>query len=294
MRRFSWFDLRTFCALTLSRWRDLDPELLAAGLSYFALFSLAPLLLVIITVTRQIISKPAAQQLIMDRASLWMSDEAMDSIQGWINAPPPHHPHQAAVIGLIIAAVAGSQVLGYMKRSLNRIWDCRAVKKESAWKSWASAWVVNLLMLAALGTFLMCSLILDTLAGVVWKFFRDVLPAHILYSASWLQGINFAVSLFCFCLLFALIYRLVPDTPMMWEDVWASALVTSLLLAIGKVCVSIYVNFAAFASGYGAASSVLVVLLSIYIGANIFIFGAVFTRTYAEVYGSRRHLHKKS
>ena len=108
------------------------------------------------------------------------------------------------------------------------------------------------------------------------------------FRRSWLQGINFAVSLFCFCMLFALIYRFIPDTPMAWEDVWAGSLLTSILLAIGKVCVSLYVNYAAFASGYGAASSVFVLLLSIYIGANIFIFGGAFTRAYSEHYGSRR------
>ena len=134
---------------TWPRWRALEPELLAAGLSYFALFSLAPLLLVVLTLSRANPDQTRkAQQLILDRASLWMSDDAVDSIQRVDEcaalaafAPGPHF------FGLIIAAIAGSQVLGYMKRILNRIWNSRPPKKIPPWKDWLSYWVFNLLML---------------------------------------------------------------------------------------------------------------------------------------------------
>ena len=278
-----WLELRAFIWETVVRWRALDPELLAAGLSYFSLFSLAPLLLVVLTFSHQILSRPAAQQLILDRISLWMSDDAVNFIQNWMDAPAAPHSHGATFLGLMIAALAGSQVLGYMKRILNRIWDTRRRKKMPPWKDWLSYWGLNLVMLAALGLFLILSLLLDMLAVVIWKFFRDTLPETVLQSAAWLQGINFAASLFGFCLLFALIYRFVPDTSMAWEDVWAGALFTSILLAIGKVCVSLYVNYAAFASGYGAASSVFIlVAVDLYRGQYFYFW----QRVYANLLGT--------
>jgi membrane protein len=286
--RFSWEDFKAFSRLTLPLWRDLDPELMAAGLSYFALFSLAPLLFVVLTVASHFISQPAAQQMILDRASLWMTDDAADMLDAWINTPLSRHTHSAAFFSLIVAAITGSQVLGYMKRILNRIWHVRPRKKDAAWKTWMYSWFFNLLMLMVLGLFLSMSLLMDASAGMVWKFFRDILPENLLRSASWLQGLNFAVSLFFFCLLFGMIYRFVPDAPMEWEDVWAGALVTSILLAIGKVVLSLYLSLATFASAFGAASSLVILLFSIYVGSNIFIFGGVFTRAYAEFYGSRK------
>jgi len=294
MRRYSWAGLRSFLIdTTIPRWRALDPEILAAGLSYFALFSLAPLLFVVLTVGTHVMSLPTARQVILDRASLWMTDEASDTLDSWMSQPTPHHSKSATFLGLLVAAWAGSQVLGYMKRILNRIWETRSRKSAPFWKDYLLSTLFNFFMLGILGFFLTFSLILDAMGGALWKFFRDILPSHIIHAASWLQGINFAVSLFCFCLLFGMIYRFIPDASMAWEDVWAGALVTSILLAIGKVVLSLYLTFATFASGYGAAGSILIVLFSIYIGAQIFIFGGVFTRTYAEYYGSRKHLRKK-
>ena len=292
LHRISWSDLCLFVRETWPRWRALDPELLAAGLSYFTLFSLAPLLLVLLTLSGPILSRPHAQELILDRASLWLGDGAMESVKVWMNAPASPHPHRAAFLGLLISVVAGSQVMGYVKRTLNRIWDLRQEPYVSVCKEWLLYWLHNVVMLGAFALFLILSLFLEMAARGTWGLFRAVLPMTTSHSISWFQGINFGVSLFSFCLLFGLIFRFVPDAPMAWEDVWGGALLTSILLAIGKACVMLYAGYATFATGYGAASSVLVLLLSIYIGANIFIFGAVFTRAYSEHYGSHRHTHK--
>lgn len=288
IRRITWPDCKRFIKRAVPLWRGLDPELMAAGLSYFALFSFAPLLFLTLTFAGRVVSRPEAKQVIMDRVSLWLADDTADSLQAWMDRPASQRHHKGTTFfGLLIASVAGAQVLGYMKRILNRIWDVRP-KKRAAWKTWILSWLFNFMMLMVLGAFLTLSIVLDTSVGIFWKFFRGWLPAHLILSASWLQGMNFAVSLFFFCLLFALIYRFVPDTKMEWGDVWAGALMTSILLAIGKVGLSLYLSIATFASVFGAASSVIVLLFSIYVGANIFVFGGAFTRVYAELYGSRR------
>jgi membrane protein len=267
--------------------QTVHPQLLAAGLSYFALFSLAPLLVVLVTFAGHIVSRPAAQQLVLDRINQWLTPDASFAVLQWLNhSATPHHHRRATVVGLALSAFAGSQVLGQMKHILNLVWDVKHPPRSMIHK-WLRSGTFNIVMVAALGLLVVAGVVLDTGMAVVWQFFRDLLPTYFSQHGALIQLANFGLSLAVFAFLLALIYRYVPDTPVYWRDVRVGAAMTSLLLAVGKIILAIYFGIHRFKSIYGAAGSVFVLVFSLFVASNIFIFGAAFTRAWAEHYGSR-------
>jgi len=290
------------------RWKKVQADFLAAGLSYFSLFSLAPMLLLMLTITGTVVAQPKMQGIILEKISIWISPEATVSLEEWMskqsqknqkNAMRPQledvqkaesRKTRTTIFGLFLLAFGASQALHQARRIINFVWEVPA-RDHSFWKKSLHTGFFNIAMLIAVGFFLMTSLAMDGVVGFAWNKTHNLLPDFLKDNILILQSANFLTSLTLIGILLALCYRYLPDAKVYWRDVWPGALITAILLAIGKVGISLYLSLSGFQSLYGAASSILVLLFSIHAAAHIFIVGAVITRTWSVRYGHHPKPH---
>ena len=188
----------------------------------------------------------------------------------------------ATAIGLVTLIITASGVFTEMQPTLNIIW--KAEPRGTTVTRLLRARAASLGLVAALGFLLLVSLVISTVLSALSTYINAYLPfAHLV-----LQIITFVVSFALISLLFGAIYKVLPDKNIEWHDVMIGAIVTALLFTIGKSLISLYIGSSTVASSYGAAGSLIVVLLWIFYSAQIFLFGAEFTKVYASHHGSHR------
>jgi membrane protein len=253
-----------------------------AAIAFYAVTSLAPVLLIVIAIAGLVFGHDAAQDAISGQFSTLMGKQAADVLQAVIaNASTTSSSIIATLAGIVMLIVTASGVFGEMQAALNTIWKTRS--RESTLSRLIRARITSLGLVGALGFLLMVSLVVS--AGLtVFANHLDRLPVGTLI----LSALNFAVSWLLFAVLFGAIYKVLPDRALQWKDVIVGALVTSLLFNLGKSLIGWYIGSSAVASSYGAAGGLIVLLLWVYYSAQIFLFGAEFTKTYAVAHGSRR------
>jgi membrane protein len=266
-----------------SRWAGDHATKMSAALAYYTAFSMAPLLLLIMAIAGLAFGKEAAQGQIMNQLTGLMGKQSAGMIQSMIQAA--HKPAQGAiatVIGVVTLIAGASGVLSELKDSLNKIWQTEA-------PSGISALVKQNLkflgIIAAIGFLLLVSLALSAGLAAVGKAAGGALPIP-----EWaMHIIEFFISWGIISSLFGLMYKVLPNVVIPWKDVWIGGLVTGLLFSLGKLGLGAYLGKGTVGSSYGAAGSILVVLLWVYYSGLIFFFGAEFTHVYSEHYGSRKH-----
>jgi membrane protein len=253
-----------------------------AAIAFYAITSLAPVLLIVIAIAGMFFGRDAAQDAISGQFTALMGRQAADILQSVIaSASTKSSSIVAAVVGIAMLIATASGVFGEMQAALNTIWKTRS--RETALSRLIRARVASLGLVAALGFLLVVSLVVS--AGLTaFANFLDRLPVGTLI----LSSVNFAVSWLLFALLFGAIYKVLPDRTLQWKDVIVGALMTSFLFNTGKTLVGWYIGSSAVASSYGAAGGLIVLLLWVYYSAQIFLFGAEFTKTYADTHGSKR------
>ena len=261
-----------------------DDEALSRGaaIAFYAITSLAPVLLIVIAIAGMVFGRDAAQDAISGQFSTLMGKQAADVLQSVIaSASTKSSSIVATIVGIAMLIATASGVFGEMQAALNTIWKTRS--RETALSRLIRARVTSLGLVAALGFLLVVSLVVS--AGLTaFANFLDRLPVGALI----LSGVNFAVSWLLFALLFGAIYKVLPDRTLQWKDVIVGALMTSLLFNIGKALIGWYIGSSAVASSYGAAGGLIVLLLWVYYSAQIFLFGAEFTKIFANTHGSKR------
>ena len=262
----------------------IDDEALSRGaaIAFYAITSLAPVVLIVIAVAGLVFGQEAAQNAISGQFSALMGKQAADLLQSVIaSASAKSSGVVATVIGTVTLIATASGVFGEMQAALNTIWKTRS--KGAILSRLVRARIASLGLVAALGFLLIVSLAVS--AGLTaFANHLDTLPVGALI----LSGLNFAISLLLFAVLFGAIYKVLPDRTLQWKDVIVGALMTSVLFNIGKTFIGWYIGSSAVASSYGAAGGLIVLLLWIYYSAQIFLFGAEFTKIYANAHGSRR------
>jgi membrane protein len=262
----------------------IDDEALSRGaaIAFYAITSLAPVLLIVIAIAGMVFGRDAAQDAISDQFSTLMGKQAADVLQSVIaSASTKSSSIVATVVGIAMLMATASGVFGEMQAALNTIWKTRS--RETTLSRLIRARVTSLGLVAALGFLLVVSLVVS--AGLTaFANYLDRLPVGALI----LSGVNFTVSWLLFALLFGAIYKVLPDRTLQWKDVIVGALMTSLLFNIGKALIGWYIGSSAVASSYGAAGGLIVLLLWVYYSAQIFLFGAEFTKIYANTHGSKR------
>ena len=266
-------------------WRDDDALIQGAALAYYALFAMAPLLVLIIAVAGLVLGRTAAQGRLVEQIQDLMGPEGARMVEGMIEHVSSPASGIAATLGSLATILLGaSGVVGQLRTSLNRIWGVRAT--QGGVRGMMRQRLAALGLIVGIGVLMLVSVTLSAVLSAV----REVLATHVPLLSRLLPAANFALSFLLATALFGMIYRVLPDVDLGWGDVILGAAVTALLFTIGKSLVGLYLGRAGVTSVYGAAGTLVFVLLWVYYSAQILLLGAEFTEVYSRRYGSRRAL----
>ena len=265
-------------------WVDDYAPSMGAALSYYTLFSLAPLLIIVIAVAGMVFGQEAAQGEIVAQLRGIMGEQGAVAVEGMLKAArEPAKGVVATVVGLAMLLLGATAIFGELQSALDRIWRVPAPKEESGIWHLLRTRLLSFGLVFGLGFLLVVSLVVSAVLAALGKWW-----------GGWFQGwdvlleiLNFVVSFGIFTLLFAMIYKIMPRANIPWGDVWTGAAVTALLFTIGKVLIGLYLGKSSLASGFGAAGSLVVLIAWVYYSAQIFLFGAEYTWVYANRHGSR-------
>jgi len=271
-------DLRRLLALlrrAVSAWSADYAASMGAALSYYALFSIAPLLLIVIGVAGFFFGAEAARGELFGQVSGLIGPDGARAVEGLVaNARKPESGIIAMVVGTALLVMGASTVFGELQNALDRIWRAPERVQSKGWWKLIRARVASFGMILAIAFLLMVSLVLSAVVSALGDWWG-------LHVIDWL--LSFALM----TLLFAAIYKIIPRVRIAWRDVWVGAAVTAALVAVGKVLIGLYIGKSSIASAFGAAGSLVVLMVWVYYSSQVFLLGAEFTRLYAEEEGSR-------
>ncbi len=254
-----------------------------AAIAYYTATSLAPVLLIVIAIAGLVFGEQAASGAIRDEIGGLMGKQSADLLQTAISGARGRSAGLlASIIGVLTLLITASGVFGEMQTALNAIW--RAELKGTTVSRLVRARIVSLGLVAALGFLLLASLVISAALTALADAVNQTLP----FASVILQALNFLVSFVLISLLFAAIYKVLPDRDLQWKDVLVGAAVTSLLFTVGKSLIGFYLGSSTLASSYGAAGGLIILLVWVYYSSQIFLLGAEFTKAYASNYGSLR------
>jgi membrane protein len=262
---------------------------MGAAIAYYTVFSLAPMLLLVIVIAGLAFGEEAAEGAIMGQLSELIGRQGAGAIQGMIASADKSGSNVAATVAsLVLLAVAATTVFGELQSSLNVIWKA-APPARSTFFNLLRTRLLSLSLIVGIAFLLLVSLAVSAALTGFAGFLNRAFPHLDLI----LRLINVVLSFGVTAALFAMIYKLLPDTRIEWADVAIAALTASLLFTIGKFGISLYIGSRDVASAYGAAAALVIILLWVYYAAQIFLFGAEFAKAYAERYGSRRDRRRR-
>jgi membrane protein len=266
------------CLAAANAWIDDYAPTMGAALSYYMLFSLAPLLVIVIAIAGMVFGQDAAQGAIITQLGSIMGQEGATAVQGLLKAARETSTGiVASITGGFLLLLGATAIFSELQSDLDRIWQVPAKNKPSGLWGWLRSRVLSFGLVLGLAFMLMMSL---------------VVSAALAASGEWLGGgsgaesvianvLNFAASLAIFTVLFAMIYKIMPSAKISWHDVWTGSAVTALLFNIGKSLIGLYLAKSSVASGFGAAGSIVILVAWFYYSAQIFLFGAEYTWVYA-------------
>lgn len=278
-------DLLELARDAVSAWsRDYAPSM-GAALSYYTIFSIAPLLLIVISIAGMVYGEEAARGAVFYQVRELMGDGAAVALQGLLaSARKPAEGIVAALIGLALLIVGASSVFGELQSALDRIWRVPEQRKSGGLWTLLRTRLVSFAMIIGIGLLLIASLLASTLLAVLEKWWGALFGARALLASA----LNIGLSYLMVTVMFAMIYKIMPRVRIAWRDVWTGAAITSLLFTAGKYAIGLYIGTSGVSSTFGAAGSLVVILVWVYYSAQIFLLGAEFTWVYAHRYGSRR------
>jgi membrane protein len=265
-----WFFLRA----AFQSWSDHNAPRLGAALAFYTLLSLAPLVIFVVAFVSIVLGHSAAEGEVIAQVQGLAGDAAAQAIRSMLQTPDKPAANSAAtLIGVVTLLFGASGVFGELRAALNIIWD---VKPKESSGLWLLVWerLFSFGMVLAVGFLLLVSLLASAALAALEKFSAAMLPAPPLA----MSAINLLISLVAIFLLFSLIYKFVPETRVQWRDVWAGAIATAFCFTLGKELLGVYLGRASVGSAYGAAGSLVVLIVWVYYSALIFLFGAELTR----------------
>jgi membrane protein len=263
---------------TFVAWNEHEAPRLGAALAFYTILSLSPLVIIVVALAALFFSRSTAQAHILSQVQGMIGPEGGKAVESMLaNTQKPAAGILGTVIGLLSLLFGASGVFTELRSALNLIWE---VKPEE------TSGILGLLrerffsfgMVLSIGFLLLVSLVVSTVLAAVGKFFGGLVPIP----SPVLAVLNFLISYVGVALLFGLIFRFVPEAKVRWRNVWPGALLTALFFTIGKTLIGLYLGKSSIGSTYGAAGSVIVVIVWVYYSAQIFFFGAEFTHAYTE------------
>lgn len=256
---------------------------LSAALAYYSVFSLAPLLIVAISIAGSIFGEDAARGAIKDQLAGALGPETAAAVQEMIKgASNSGNGTLMAIIGFGVLLVSASGVFAELKDAMNTVWNIEPATGGGI-LSLIKDRILSLTMVLVIGFLLLVSLVLSATIAAANHWISAVMPIPI---TAWYL-LNFGVSLAVVTALFAMIFKVLPDANVRWSDVWTGAFLTSCLFSLGKFLLALYLGRPEAASTYGAAGALILILSWVYYSAAILLFGAEFTQVYAKAKGRR-------
>jgi membrane protein len=272
----------------VSAWITHNASSLGAALSFYTLFSIAPILVIAMAVAGAIFGPHVAEVRVLDEMRGLLGDTGATALQGLLASA-----HQsglkgfAAAIGVITLLVGATSVFGELQNTLDYIW--KSPRKEPSKKDSTAWWrilrsrIFSVGLILGVGFLLLVSLVFSAALAALGAWFGTFLVRWSVI----LPALDLVLSLGLVTVLFAMIYKYVPREHIAWGDVWIGALVTACLFTVGKLLIGLYLGRSSLSSAYGAAGSIMVLLLWIYYSAQIFLLGAEFTHVFTYTSGSR-------
>ena len=270
--------------LSFQAWQTDKASQLAAALAYYTAFSIAPVLLLVIAIAGFFLGQDAARGEVFDQINGLVGAEGAKAIESMLeNSQDRGSSAIATLISLSLLIFGASGVFLHLKESLNAIWNVEESVKQGGIVNMIRSRLLSFSMIPVIGFLLLVSLAISALitgfSNIISGSWQDWFPL--------IRLLNLAVSFGVVSLLFAIIFKVLPDAEVQWGDVWVGSATTSLLFSIGKWAIGLYLGSSSIGSTYGAAGSFVVLLVWIYYSAQILFFGAEFTQVYANRYGSR-------
>ncbi len=262
------------------RWEDDEAMRLGAALSFYAAFSLGPLLMLAVGIASLVFGGDAAQGEMARQLKELVGSEGAAAVQALVAAAKrERHGVLATVVGGVVLLMTASGVFAELQSALNKIWCAEVKAKLPGWKRYLRTRLLSFAMVLVLGFLMLVSLVISTFLSLLGTLFssRLAIPADLF------EALNSAVSIVVIAGLFTLIFKFLPDARVRWSDAWPGALLTSLLFTLGKFAIGLYLGKSAVTSSFGASASLALILLWTYYSSLILFFGAEFSKAYSEV-----------
>jgi len=274
---------KDFLAEVFTEWQKDDALTLGAALAYYTIFSIAPLLVLVIAIAGLVFGRAAAEGTLVTQIQDAMGPAGAKMIEGMIaRASKPASGIAATVVSLATMVLGASGVFAQLQSSLNKIWEVQG--RRAGIRGQVNRHVTSATMIAGIGLLLLLSLAASAALGIV----HEMIAARFPVLSVVLPLANLALSFAVVTAFFAMIFKLLPDIRIEWRDVTLGAVVTAILFAAGRSLIGLYLGRAGITSVYGAAGSLVLVLLWIYYSAQLLFLGAEFTEVYSRRFGSRR------
>jgi membrane protein len=261
------------------KWWDKDPFMQSAVIAYYAIFSIPGLLIMVISIATIFFQKDVITGHLYNQISSMMGEETAKQVQGMIvSISNSNKSLLATMIGLIVVLVGATGVFVELQKALNIIWEVKAKQRRAIFKLLRTR-LFSFGLIVSIGFLLLISLFITTMIAALSEWVLYHLPSvmRIVFYI-----INFAVSFGVVMILFALMFKIIPDAKIQWKHIWPGSFLTALLFILGKAVIGYYLSKTDPGSAYGAAGSIVIILLWVSYSSMILFYGAEFTRSYAD------------
>jgi membrane protein len=266
-------------------WLDDYAPSMGAALAFYTLFSMAPLMLIVVSVAGLVFGEDAARGEIQNQLQSLMGARGASAVQDLLTSvDKPAQGMAATVLGVVLLLIGATTVFGELQDAMDRIWRAPTHGKSSGWFGLVRARLLSFGMILAVGFLLTVSLVMSAGLAMMGRWWSPVFGGWYVVAITTSAMGGFVLN----AAMFALIYKVMPRARVQWRDVWTGALFTALLFGMGRSLIGAWIGSSSVVSGFGAAGSLVVVLLWVYYSAQVFLIGAEFTWVYANMFGSRR------
>lgn len=278
-----WRSVLSLFKETFQQWNYHKAPRMGAALAYYAVLSLAPLVILVLSLMSLLIKRADARTEIVAQFSSLAGRQGGEMVDTILASTASSQAGVwSAIVGFVVLLLGASGAFGELQDSLNQIWDVKVADRR--WTAMIKDRLLSFTMVFVIGFLLLVSLVLSAGIAAAAKFLRGYIPAS---GGVW-EAVNLLASVLVITVLFALIFRILPDTYIAWRDVWVGAGLTAVLFTAGKFLIGLYLGQAAVASSYGAAGSLIIILLWAFYSSQILFFGAEFTRVFTHRFGTRQ------
>jgi len=269
---------------SVTAWVDHNASSLGAALAFYTMFSIAPILVIGMAIAGYVLGSNVAELRVLEEMRALLGDAGAAAVQSLLTSAQQSEKRGfAAAVGIITLLIGATSVFGELQNTLDYIWKSPPQKDSLAWWRILRSRILSVGLILGVGFLLMVSLLASAALAALGAWLRS----YVVQWAVILPALDIVLSLGLTTLLFAMIYKYVPRETIAWGDVWIGGLVTAGLFTVGKLLIGLYLGRSSLSSAYGAAGSIMVLLLWIYYSAQIFLLGAEFTHVFTYAHGSR-------